>query len=656
MRFLLSLVLVCVFTTTFAQKVSTSSPQPTKSETLFTVNKQPVSTEEFIYIYRKNNQGKAENFTDAKIQEYLDLFVNFKLKVTEARKRGLDTLAAFKKEFKTYADELKKPYQAEADDLERLTKEAYQRLTEEIKAAHILIAIKGDATPADTLAAYNKIREIRSRIFAGQDFEKVARELSEDPSAKMNGGNLGYFTTMQMVFPFEDAAYKLKTGEISQPVRTRFGYHLIKLIDRRPARGEVEVSHILLRTDKGDAKKIKDKIFEIYDQLKGGRNWDEICKEYSEDASTKNSGGRLRPFGVGALAAVPEFEAVAFSLKQPGEISDPFQSSIGWHIVRLEKKIPVPTYNEIQASLKRRVSRDERLQISKSSLLAKRKKEFAFEETDLKSKIILLADSSLIKGKWKFTGSPDLKTNTLFTSKNGKTTGSEFIQFIEVNQKANSLHPAAYMNQLYDKFIEEKIGEWEEEKLKNENPEYRNLLNEYREGILFFGIMEKEVWNKASEDTVGQHQFYEQNKSKYAAGDRVNARIFSTSDKAFLEKIKDKISKGDSLTKEDLKGFKSIQSFRAYEKGESKVVDKVSWSAGLHEAEDNGMFYLVEIDRLLLPGTKTFQEARASIISDYQDKLEKDWVAQLKKKYSVQINKKNKKAVFNELKKNGVAK
>jgi peptidyl-prolyl cis-trans isomerase SurA len=457
---------------------------------------------------------------------------------------------------------------------------------------------------------------------------------------------------MQMVFPFEDAAYKLKVGEISAPVRTRFGYHLIKLVDRKPARGEVEVSHILLRTDKGDAKKTKDKIFEIYDQLKGGRSWDETVKEFSEDVSTKNTGGRLRPFGVGVLASVPEFEAIAFSLQKPGEVSDPFQSAIGWHIVRLEKKIPVPSYEEMQASLKRRVSRDERLQISKSSLLAKRKKEFGFVETPLKTKIVALADSNLVKAKWKFTGTNDLRNGVLFTARNASTTGNEFIRYIEMNQKVSSMTPISYMNQLYDKFVDEKIGEWEEEKLKNEIPEYRNLLNEYKEGILFFSIMEKEVWNKASEDTVGQHNFYDQNKAKYNAGDRVEARIFSTSDRSFLEKMKAKISAGDSLTRNDIKQFKSVQNFRAYEKGDSKIIDKVNWAAGLHETEDNGMYYLVEIERLLLPGTKTFQEARASIISDYQDKLEKDWISQLKKKYVVQINKKGKKIAFAELNKN----
>ncbi len=653
MRVLVLIVSLFTATALLAQKPSKIKSEKIKTVSLFTVSKTPVTTDEFIYLYKKNNSGKPENFTDAKIQEYLDLFINFKLKVTEAKQRGMDTTALFQKEFKSYREELKKPYQAEADDLERLTKEAYQRMTEEVKASHILVSVAPDA---DTTAAYSKIMAIRNRVIAGENFEKLASELSEDPSAKLNGGSLGFFTAMQMVYAFEDAVYKLKVNEVSMPVRTRFGYHLIKVADRKPARGEVEVSHILLRSDQSNAEKIKNRIFEIHDQLTGGRSWDELCKEYSDDVSTKNAGGRLRPFGVGTLASVPEFEKVAFELTKPGEISDPFQSALGWHIVRLEKKIPLPPYTEVQASLKRRVSRDERLQISKAAVLTRRKKDFAFTETDLKSKILSKADSALLNAKWKYNGPAEWKTGTLFTLQNQVTKVNEFISYVEKNQTPSGLTPANDMLQLYDKFTEEKINNLDEKKLQEENPEYRNLLNEYREGILLFSIMEKEVWNKASEDTVGQRSFYELNKAKYTAGDRVEARLFSTTDKTFLESIKSKIAKGDSISKSDLKQFKSVQNFRAYERGDSKVVDKISWSVGLHEAEDNGIYYLVEINKLLLPGAKTFSEARASIISDYQDELEKKWLVILRQKYPVQVNKKGKKIVFTELKKNEVSK
>lgn len=617
--------------------------------TFFTIDKQPTYASEFVYLYKKNNP-KTEN-TDKKIQEYLDLFINFKLKVTEAYTRKMDTTETFKNELRTYSEELKRPYRAEASDINRLTLQAYQRFSEEIKASHILITLAPDASPSDTLKAYSKSEAIRNRILGGEDFEKLARELSEDPSAKLNGGSLGYFTVLQMVFPFEDAAYKLHVGELSMPVRTRFGYHLIKVIDRRPTQGEVEVSHILIRKNTANEKKAKNTVFEVYDQLKAGRVWEEVCKEYSEDPGTKDSGGRLRVFGIGALASVPEFEAMAFSLKQPGEISDPFESSVGWHIIRLEKKIPIPPFQEMEATLQRRVARDERVEISKNENRSKRKKQFHFTETDAKKAFFLLADSALSKGQWKYKGDEVLKNSVLFTVENKNVNVGEFALYIVKNQRPSDVASLVYIMELYNKFSDEKINEAEEVKLLAENPEYRNLLNEYREGILLFSIMEKEVWTKASEDTAGQHRFYNSNISRYHAGDRIEARIFATSDQNFLMEIKKRISEGDTLRESDLRKFNSVQKMRNYEKGESKVIDKISWTMGIQETELDGMHYLVEVNKLVLPGSKSFEEARANVISDYQDYLEKNWMDQLKKKYSVKINSKGKRFVFTELRK-----
>ncbi len=647
MRVLVVLLFSTLTITAFGQK----PVKPTQALPLFTVDSKTVTTDEFIYLYTKKNQSKSDDFTEAKINEYLDLFINFKLKITEAQHRGMDTTSAFKKEFNGYKDELKKPYLAESNELDRLVKETYANLTEEIKASHILINLAPEATPSDTLIAFQKMNDIRNKALAGEGFGKLAREYSEDPSAKANDGNLGYFTAMQMVYPFETAAYKTKVGEISSTVRTRFGYHIIKVDDRQPARGEVEVSHILLRTGTSNDAKVKNTAFEVYDQFKGGRKWEELCNEYSEDNATKATGGKLRPFGVGALASVPEFEKVAFALQQSGDVSDPFQSAIGWHLVRLEKKIPILSFKEMEPALKRRVSRDERLQISKTSLMAKRKKELGFVEGEGALQIKSFADTSLVKARWKFRGDESLNSKTLFTIENKPILVGEFIKFIYKNQANSALSPDAYLNQLYEKFVEEKLNAREEEILISQHPEFKSLLNEYYEGILLFSIMEKEVWNKASEDSVSQHNFYNQNQSKYTAGDRLEARIFSTPDKAFLEEVQLKISKGDSLTKTDVKKFKSIQNSRAYEKGENKIIDKISWSIGIHSAEADGIHYLVEVSRLVPPGTKSFSEARAQVISDYQDYLEKTWIVELKKKYPVKVNSKGKKFVLAELKK-----
>ncbi len=563
---------------------------------------------------------------------------------------GMDTTKKFIKEFKTYREDLKKPYRAEPDVVDQLAKETYQRLTEEVRASHILVSLAADAFPADTLAAYQKIADIRKRILTGEDFEKLARELSEDPSAKYNGGDLGYFTAMQMVYPFEQAAYQTTSGQVSPIVRTRFGYHLIKVIDKKPARGEVEVSHILLRTENDKNGKAKNTILEIYEQLKAGRAWADLCKEYSEDASTKDVGGKLRPFGVGALASVPEFERMAFALKNPGDVSDPFQSAIGWHLVKLENKIPLPAYTELEASLKKRVARDERMQISQQALSAKRKKSMGFvDEEQVKKEFFALADSSLNRGKWQFAGNPMLLEKKIAHLQGKDVYVRDLVKFISINQAPNGMIPKSYIEQLYTTFVDEAMSDLEEEQLKSDKPEFKNLLTEYREGILFFEIMEREVWNKASADTLGQRAYYQSHREKYQAKDRVDARIFTATEKNLIDEFKKKVERGDTLSDGFLKRFKSVQPFRKYEKGESKIVDKVSLVVGLHETQVENTYYLVEVQQLVAPGLKTFEEARASIITDYQAELEKVWLEKLRKKYPVSVSSKGKKMVLAEL-------
>lgn len=638
----ISSFIVLVFGMAGAAKAQSIPDKP-----LFTIAGKPVSAAEFIYLYRKNHQNKPATVTEADIKEYLQLFINFKLKVAEAQAQGLDTTQAFVKEFATYRDELKKPFLARADELDKLTREAYQRLTEEVKAAHILITVSPEASPADTLEAFQRIVNLHQRILAGEDFEGLARQFSEEPNAQNTGGQLGYFTALQMVFPFEDAAYKLQVGEVSKPVRTRFGYHLIKVYDRQPARGEVEVSHILLR---GTDLTTRNKIFEVYDQWKAGRQWEELCREYSEDASTRESGGKLRPFGVGALASIPEFERVAFGLREPGEVSDPFSSAVGWHLVRLEKKIAMPPYSELEASLKRRVARDERLQISKTANLARRKREAGFAESANASQLFtIFMDTLLVAGKWVEPKQLDRGSQVIFTIGKQQATLAQLARFVQRQQRPSTLSPQGAFQVLYDMFVEEKLDDYEDDELMASNPEYRNLLTEYREGILLFSIMEREVWNKASADTAGQRSYYEANQSRYTAGERVEARLLATADDTYRQAIKEKIKRGDTLKADELRALKVAQALRGYARGESKPVDQVLWVAGLHETEANNLFYLVEVTRLLPAGSKSFNEARAAVIADYQDACEKQWIAQLQKKYPVQVNKKVQKFVVREL-------
>ena len=645
------LILLCSITllSAFAQPGENAKELP-----LFTVNKKPVGVDEFIYLYRKNNKDKPEEFTREKVEEYLNLLILFKLKVEEARQRGQDTTSAFIKEYNTYREELRKPYLPDTKMIDSLVKLTYNRMKEEVRASHLLINLTPDPTPEDTLTAYNKIMELRDRIVKGEDFEKMVTTYSEDPTAKKNKGDLGYFTALQMVFPFEQAAFSTPVGLVSKPVRTRFGYHLVKVVDRRPARGEVEVSHIMLRTGEGfDNEKAKNTIFEIYDQLQKGVSWEELCKEHSQDPSSKDKGGRLRPFAIGAMAGVPEFEQAAFNLKKPGDISDPIQTQFGWHIIRLESKIPLPSLKEMETSLRSRVSRDDRMQISRQAIQHKMRKEFGFSENaDVKAKVFALADTTLNKGQWK-PGNVAFAGDALFYMQGKPYATLEFLTYARQKQKSNSLSPSTYLEQLYNQYVDAIQGQLLEERIKQQNPGYTFLLKEYYEGILLFEIMEKEVWHKASEDSVGQQKYFEAHAKDYYAKERVKGKIFSSASRETIDQLRSLIDKGDSAA---IQQFVSAQKVRmeagAFEKTDRPALSKITWAPGIYNVENNGTHSLVWITAILPPGPRSFNEARPAVISDYQQYVENQWIAQLKKKYPVKINKKGKQYALRQLVKN----
>lgn len=623
-----------------------TQPAADRSETLFTVNNRPVSTEEFIYLYKKNHQHKPGEFTKEKIEEYLNLFVNYKLKVEEALSRGMDTTAKFKKEYQTYRDELLKPYMPDSKVIDSLVLLTYERLKQEVNASHILVRLDAGASPEDTLAAFKRITALRNRAVSGQDFGELAASNSEEPGAGEAKGSLGFFTAMQMVFPFEQAAYLTPVGEISQPVRTQFGYHIVKVHDKQPARGEVEVSHIMIRTQEGiDDRKARDRIFDVFDQLQKGVSWEELCKQYSEDPASRESGGKLRPFGVGAMASVPQFQNVAFSLKNKGDISDPVQTQFGWHIIRLESKIPLPSFEELKPSLTQRVSRDERVNISKAALRKRMRREFNYvENTEAKARMFAIADAIATGDSEVVT---PLENDVLFTMQNKPYRVGDLLRFMADHpEKTNGISPDNFLSQLFSQYVDRVQINLLEDKVKENSPDYKWLLKEYYEGILLFEIMENEVWNKAMEDTAGQRKFFDAHSGKYTAGERMAGNIYSSSVRSNVEELKHMLEDGGDGVKKFLTTNRIRQDSGAFEKKDRSIFSRVNWSPGLHLAESNGLVYLIATERILPPGPQTFDEARASVISDYQTFLEDSWITELKRKFAVRVEKKAKKRAF----------
>ena len=649
-RSLITLLCCLIFSTS---SLSQGANNTNKNQlVLFQVNKKPVTVDEFIYLYKKNHQDAEKDFTEEKINEYLGLFINFKLKVEEARVRRLDTTKVFLTEYNGYRDELRKPYLPDSKLVDSLVMLTYARLQEEIKASHILISLKPEASPADTLKAYTEIIDLRNKVVSGADFATIASKHSDDPSAKGNGGNLGYFTSMQMVYPFETAAYTTPVGDISQPVRTKYGYHILKISDRRPSRGEVEVSHILMRTGRDkENDKIKDSIFSVHDQLRAGVNWNELCSQFSEDANTKDDGGKLQPFGTGDMSAVAEFERIAFALEKPGEISDPFQTQFGWHIMRLERKIPKPTFEEMKASLRNKVTRDERTELSKKDLQNKLRLEYQFTENPAEKKSLMAAaDSTLPKAMWNPKIPTEIGEQTIFTLNSVSYAIADVVSFAKATQRPSKLSPEQYLDHLYNDFVDKEVIALVEKRIMKDHPEYRYLLQEYYEGILLFDIMEKEVWSKASSDSTGQHAFFESHKADYTTGERVHATLYSSNYLGFRAPLQKLIADSLEGSIDNFIVQNKVKTETGYfTKEEKAVLSQVPWTKGLHSAENKGIYYLAWLKDILPAGEMSFEEARPSIISDYQGFLEKNWVGQLKKRYRVKVNEKGKQYILQQL-------
>ncbi|MFT3886069.1 MAG: peptidylprolyl isomerase [Flavobacteriales bacterium] len=367
-----------------AQKAASTPPPPAAADpVLMTVDGRPVLRSEFEAIYKKNNKDAA--VTKQALDDYLDLFINYKLKVRAAEEAGLDTVGKFRSELEGYRKQLARPYLIDRELNDNLMHEAYDRMGQEIRASHILVKVDAEASPEDTLAAWKRINALRGRVVAGEDFGKVAsgKGGSDDPSAAKNNGDLGYFTALQMVYPFETAAYNTPVGQVSQPIRTRFGYHIIKVVDKRPARGQVRVAHVMIRaTDEDSPEKraaAEAKIREAYGRIKSGElSFEDAALKYSDDESTSGKGGELPMFGSGKM--IEAFEDQAFALKSDGDISDPFRTPYGWHIVkRLEYKAP-PTFEEAKGDLKSRISRDSRAEITRKKFLADLRAEYHYKE------------------------------------------------------------------------------------------------------------------------------------------------------------------------------------------------------------------------------------------------------------------------------------
>ena len=659
-RNLIYLTLFFSFFLTF----SVYAQQSFNRKNLVTIGRQNVSVGEFMNVYNKNKGQDSLS-----IGAYLKLYINFRLKVMEAEALKMDTANSFKKELAGYREQLAKPYFVDERITHALVKEAYQRSLYDLRASHILIRVKPDASPADTLKAWNKINKIRDEILKGKDFGQAAAEYSEDLSARDrkaipgkqsarrgNHGDLGYFSVFNMVYPFETAAYNTPVGSISKPVRTRFGYHLIKVTDKRPAMGVAQVAHIFVRLSPGatpsDSARGWEKINNIYQKIKGGMSFEEAARKYSEDKGSSNKGGKLPRFTSNRI--VPEF-IQQIDLLNPGQISKPFQTSYGFHIIKLLSIKHPGTFEKEKSILEERVKRGQRAKKSKESMVAQIKKAHHLK-TDLQARDELFAaiDSSFLKGKFVADSLNKMTKPVMVLGEKQNTTAFtqyDLARFIQKQQrKRKNMSKQQFLNKLFKQFVDEKCVEFENRHLEDFYPDFKAVMKEYHDGILLFDLMDKKVWSRAVEDTVGLKKFYNAHAQNYNWEKRAEVILFKT-EKQWLARVDsviqvypDKYALVQAIQKHEIKDIPVLKvDTGIFEHGDLKVLDQIKWKKGLSSpvlSDVENTATLIFIKNILPPGPKTFEEARGMIIADYQNELEKQWLVSLKKEYPVHINQK----------------
>ena len=615
----------------------------TNAQNVLQIEGENVSLEEFKNIFYKNNNNV--DITKEYLDEYMELFVNFKLKVREAEELGLDTNLSFINELEGYRKQLAKPYLKNNEFDSQMLDEAYSRMLIDISASHILFSLNENDSKEDKDNVYNKALEIRQSIINGEiSFSKAAVKNSDDESALTNKGNLGYFTAFMMVYDFESAAYGLNSGEISMPVLTKYGYHLIKINDRREALGKVKVAHIMFNTGVGASKEklneASDKINRANELLASGEAFELVAEKFSEDRSTAVKGGILPTFGVGKM--VPKFEEVAFSLKNVGDISAPFATKFGYHIIKLLEKQPISEFDIIKADLKRMIAKDSRSELSQKSLIKKLRGSYKVRNN-------ANAFASFRKNAVLKVANGEFKNNnvnnaSLFTIENNIITVNEFAKYIVKNQSKGS-----DIDDLYVNFVDVSLLRYEESNLETKYPQYEALLKEYREGILLFDLTNKNVWQKAVEDTSGLLSYFEDNQATYFFNNRLDASIYSCENKTIAKEVRKYIykKKRGSLSNEQI--LEKINSNAAlslkiesgiFEKGDNEYIDTIDWRAGISSdiVLEDGSYVIVDVNKLLPARNKSINEIRGKVISDYQNHLEKAWLTILKSKYSVVIN------------------
>lgn len=629
---------------------------------LFTVDgREEVTAEEFKAVYNKN-RDIGEQIDPKTPEEYLQLYIDFKLKVLEAKDSAMDMRQSFLEEFHGYRSQLAKPYLTDKGSEEALVEEAYKRMQTDVAASHIMISVADFNNPKDTAAAYGQLQSVREQLTSGEmGFEEAAKLYSEDTYSAQRGGSLGYFSVFDMVYPFENQVYGLEVGGISPVFKTQFGYHIARLDATRPARGRIQVAHIMLllpeNASADQSAEVQRKIEEIHQKLStGASSFEDMVLQFSQDKTTRNSQGRLPEFGMNDM--VNTFEDAAYGLSNPGDVSKPVRTPYGWHIIKLIQKIPVPSFEEAESDLVNRIKRDQRAQVSQERFVRRLFKEYNFQvlENPLKS----LAKK--VK-KDDFVGT-SLTTNENYQDRSALATFGDqqeimvfqFVDFIEQNPGLfpNETEKLEMLKTYMDLYAEERLLAYENTQLERKYPEFRRLVNEYRDGILLFDLTDKKIWTRSMKDTLGLQNYYEAHKGNYRWNTRYDYTIYDCENKKMAKKVLKEIKAGTSdsliLAKYNSESALNIQiESKLEETPEYAEVNSMTAGMVSKPIEKNGRFFIFQLHQVMEPRTKELKEVRGLVAADYQKELEAAWIQELRTRYPVTIDTAVKQAVFSEL-------
>jgi len=623
-----------------------------KNETVLEIDGKKVSKADFLQIYLKNNN--APKYDKVSLDEYMELFKKFKLKVAEAEALGYDTIPKLKKELDGYRKQLAQPYLVDSSQNMALVKQAYDRMKTEVRASHILIQVQEGASPEDTLAAYNRIMAIKKRIENGEDFAAVSKSKggSEDPSAQRNGGDLGYFTAFQMVYPFEEAAYTTAVGKVSNPVRTRFGYHLIKVVDKRPARGTMKAAHIMIATSKDatpeEIESASKKATELYNKIQNGESFESLAGEFSDDSQSADKGGVLPLFGTGTTTRMlPAFEEAAFLLKTDGEVSKPIRTDVGYHIIKRLEWTDLRSYEQLKKEIQSKVNKDDRAKKTQDSFIKKLKKEYKFTDGYKKTGTWFVnnLDSTYYMGKW---NADQLTTNkAMFKLGKQQFTQKQFADYLVKNYRnVRNADNKSVIQKQYLAWQNAEILAYEEKQLERKYPEFKALMQEYHDGILLYEIMTDKVWNKAIKDTTGLREFFESNNAKYQWGQRYNAFVYECLNQDVANQVTAMLNTSDTISSKTIIAKINKESelnlrvrTNKFEVEQTPYLKGQTLKMGVNKSYTfEGKVYVVKVNEVLLPGAKVLSEAKGAATSDYQNYLEKVWLEELAKKHPIVVN------------------